>query len=196
MVRSQSSKPSVRDRILTTASVLFYQEGTQSVGIDRIIAESGVAKMSLYNHFKSKDALIAAWLVQQSDTWHAWLSAAVERLAPEPKDRLLAVFDALTEWFEQPDFRGCAFVNTSIGLANSAHPGHAVITAHRQKIADYVIHLAYQVEPPNPELLAQQIMLLIEGAVVMAAMQKDTGTAVRAKQIARVLMSESVADSS
>jgi AcrR family transcriptional regulator len=74
-----SSKPSARDLIMQAASTLFYQEGTQNVGIDRIIAESGVAKMSLYNHFKSKDALIAAWLQQRDANWREWFQETVEK---------------------------------------------------------------------------------------------------------------------
>ena len=92
MAPTKSSRPSVRDRILSTASELFYKEGVNNVGIDRIIAESGVAKMSLYNHFKSKDDLIAAWLQQRDERWRTWFKATVEGLATEPSDRVLAIF--------------------------------------------------------------------------------------------------------
>ena len=104
MARSSSSRSSARDRILNAASELFYREGVQNVGIDRIIAESGVAKMSLYNHFKSKDALIAAWLQERDVSWRTWFQTTVEQLVTEPCDRILAVFDALHEWLTSLTF--------------------------------------------------------------------------------------------
>ncbi|NET11247.1 MAG: helix-turn-helix transcriptional regulator, partial [Symploca sp. SIO2B6] len=127
MARTQSSRPPVRDRILAAASRLFYQEGIQNVGVDRIISESGVAKMSLYNHFKSKDALIAAWLKQRDEEWCTWFHARMDALSTgidvegsqliAAQRRLLIIFDVLYEWFEQPNFRGCAFINSTVELA-------------------------------------------------------------------------------
>ncbi|MCM1982546.1 TetR/AcrR family transcriptional regulator [Lyngbya confervoides] len=111
-----------RDRIMQAASTLFYQKGVQNVGIDRIIAELGVAKMSLYNHFKSKDALIAAWLQQRDHNWRDWFQHRVEALATAPQERLLAMFDALQKWFSQPDFCGCAFINSAVELVDPEHP--------------------------------------------------------------------------
>lgn len=188
MAKPKSSRPSARDRILAAASELFYQEGVQSVGIDRIIAESGVAKMSLYNHFKSKDALIAAWLQQQEGSWWTWLRATVERLATDPGDRLLAIFDALQGWFEQADFRGCAFINSAIELANADHPGYRVCMDHQQANFDYLLDLVRAAELPNPEVMAQQLLILVEGAIVVAMMQRNSEAAMQAKQAAAVLI--------
>ncbi len=87
----RTKRPSACDRILATATDLFYKEGVQNVGIDRIIAESGVAKMSLYNNFKSKDELIAAYLQQQDENWGNWFTRRVEEIATDPRERLLVV---------------------------------------------------------------------------------------------------------
>ena len=111
----------LRQRVLDTAAKLFYRDGVRAVGVDRIASESGVAKMTLYYHFGSKDDLVAAWLRQRDEEWMSWLRDAVGRRRGH---RLLAVFDALREWFEMPTFRGCAFVNghAELGWTN----GHAV----------------------------------------------------------------------
>ena len=186
-----SSRPSVRDRILVTASELFYAEGVQNVGIDRIIAESGVAKMSLYNHFKSKDALIAAWLQQQDGSWRTWFEATVERLATQPEERVLAIFDALAECFSQPDFRGCAFLNSAVELVNPEHPGYQVSLDHQQAIFEYILSLVEAANLPNPEKLTQQLIILMAGATVTAMMQRNSKAAETARQAAATLIAAS-----
>lgn len=183
-----SGRPSARDRILAAAADLFYQEGIQNVGIDRIIATSGVAKMSLYNHFKSKDALVAAWLQQRDEAWRSWFQGRVEALATSPSDRLLVIFDALGEWFAQSDFRGCAFLNTTVELADPAHPGCQVAAAHQQAVADYLLDLVEQADLPEPQAIAQQLLILIEGAIVTALAQRSPAPAQQAKQVAEVLL--------
>ncbi|WP_299488350.1 TetR/AcrR family transcriptional regulator [Acaryochloris sp. IP29b_bin.137] len=188
MARKKKSRSSARDRILAAASELFYQEGTQNVGIDRIIAESGVAKMSLYNHFKSKDALITAWLQQRDEDWRAWFQARVESLATEPCDRILAIFDALVEWIEQPDFRGCAFINSTVELVDPEHPGYQVAIEHQRAISDYVLSLVTVAGLNNPDMLAKQLLVLIEGAIVVSMMQGNSDAALSAKQIAATLL--------
>ncbi|MGF1498613.1 MAG: TetR/AcrR family transcriptional regulator [Elainellaceae cyanobacterium] len=190
MPRSKSSRSSARDRILATAADLFYQEGVQNVGVDRIIAESGVAKMSLYNHFKSKDALIAAWLQQRDEHWRRWFQSTVERLAENPGDRLLAVFDALKEWFEQTDFRGCAFINSTVELVNCDHPGCQIAMEHQQAVSDYILSLVKAADLPESESIAQQLVILIEGAIVVAMMRRCSESAAQAKQAAAVLIEQ------
>ncbi|MGJ3250781.1 MAG: TetR/AcrR family transcriptional regulator [Elainellaceae cyanobacterium] len=183
-----SSKLPARDRILKAASDLFYQEGVQNVGIDRIIAESGVAKMSLYNHFKSKDALIAAWLQQRDINWRNWFQNTVENKATEPAERLLAMFDALGEWFSQPDFRGCAFINSSVELVDPEHPGYQVAIEHQQAIYDYILQLVNEAEIANPEVVAERLLLLVEGAIVVAMMRRSPAAAAHAKAAATTLI--------
>jgi len=191
MAPTKTSRIPVRDRILAAASELFYREGVQNVGIDRIIAESGVAKMSLYNHFKSKDALIAAWLEQQDDSWRNCFLARVEALATAPGDRLLAIFDVLKEWFEEPNFRGCAFINSAVELVHSDHPGYQVALAHNQATHAFVLRLVHAAQLSNPEALAQQIILLMEGAIVVAMIQRNAEVALQAKQAATTLIAAS-----
>ncbi|ARV60560.1 TetR family transcriptional regulator [Nostocales cyanobacterium HT-58-2] len=188
MTKQKAIRKSVHERILNTASDLFYREGIRNVGIDRIIAESGVAKMSLYNHFKSKDALIEAWLRQQDEQWCKWLKTTIEQQASHPSEQLLAIFDALREWFEGPDFRGCAFINASVELANPDHPGHRVALEHQQSIYHYIKSLAQAAEVSSPEQLARQLLLLIQGAIVVAMMERSWSTAAQAKKAAAMLI--------
>lgn len=173
---------------MQTASTLFYQEGVHTVGIDRIIAESGVAKMSLYNHFKSKDALIAAWLEQRDANWREWFQKTVEKKATDPVERLFAMFDALEEWFSQPDFRGCAFINSSIELVDAEHPGYRVAIDHQQAIYDYILQLVNAAEIANPEVVGEQLLLLVEGAIVVAMMRRQPAAATHAKAAATMLI--------
>ncbi len=185
---TSSSKPSVRDRIMQAASTLFYQEGVQNVGIDRIITESGVAKMSLYNHFKSKDALIAAWLQQRDVNWREWFQKTVEKQATAPAERLLAMFDVLEEWFSQPDFRGCAFINSSVELVDPEHPGYQVAIEHQQALYGYILHLVQAAELDHPNAVAEQLLLLVEGAIVVAMMRRSPAAAIHAKTAAAMLI--------
>ncbi|MGB3189273.1 MAG: TetR/AcrR family transcriptional regulator [Limnoraphis sp.] len=186
-----SSRSCVRDRILMTASELFYKEGVQNVGIDRIIAESGVAKMSLYNHFKSKDTLIAAWLQQQDESWRTWFQETVERLATQPEERVLAIFDALKECFEQPNFRGCAFLNSAVELVDPEHPGYQVSLEHQQATFDYILSLVKAANLPDAEELTEQLVILAVGATVVAMMKRNSKAAMQAKQAAARLIAES-----
>ncbi len=116
------TQSAARERVLDAASELFYREGIRAVGIDTIIARAGVAKMTFYHHFKSKDLLVVEFLRRRDERWRRWLAETVERLSPDPRERPLAIFDALAGRFANPDYRGCAFINT---VAETADPGHA-----------------------------------------------------------------------
>ena len=106
------ARGSARDRILETAYRLFSRHGIQAVGIDTIVAESHVAKMTLYRYFPSKEDLVLAFLDLRQQRWtHEWLEAGIERRAATPQERLLSVFDLLDEWFRRSDFEGCPFIS-------------------------------------------------------------------------------------
>lgn len=188
MPASKSPRKPVRERILETACELFYQEGIQNVGIDRIIAESGVAKMSLYNHFKSKDALIEAFLRQRDQQWRDWFVARVEERSSEPKQQLLILFDVLQEWFESSDFRGCAFINATVELANPSHPGCQAALDHQLAVYHYILNLVQTEGIESAESVARQLFLLIQGAIVMAMMQDHPQAATEAKSAAVILL--------
>jgi AcrR family transcriptional regulator len=158
-----------RERILATASRLFYQDGVRASGIDRIIAESGVAKMSFYRHFPSKADLVRAFLAARHQSWMAWFSAAVERRVEQ--QGLAAIAGALGEWFAQPDFRGCAFINMV------AETGRDFPTAieHKRDLSAFVEALAARLSLPAPRRTAAKAMIIIEGMIVRAQMGETEG---------------------
>lgn len=190
--RVKTNRVPVSDRILATASALFYREGVHNVGVDRIIAESGVAKMSLYNHFNSKDVLIAAYLEERNATWGVQFPKTVESLTDDPQARLLAVFDVLHDWFGQPSFRGCAFINSTIELANPTHTAVDIAMQHKQMIYDCLLDWAEDAGTDDPEALAQQLAILVDGAIVVA-MRQGGAAAIQAKQAAAILIQNSLA---
>lgn len=169
--------PSARDRILDTAARLFYRDGYRATGIDKIIAESGVAKMSLYRHFPSKNDLIAAFLERRHDHWMAWFEDAVRRrLAARRNLDVLA--DALAEWFQTEDYRGCAFINVVAEAGGGAGDdprlaGHAV--SHKRSLADFVAGVARDLHLKDPAAVAEEAMVCIEGMIVRY--QMDPGAA-------------------
>ncbi|MDN4055971.1 helix-turn-helix domain-containing protein [Massilia sp. YIM B02763] len=166
-------QPSARERILDTAKRLFYRDGLRATGIDRIIAESGVAKMSLYRHFPSKNDLIAAFLVWRHDHWMGWFSGAVEARLAE-RAELGAVADALGEWFAQDDFRGCAFINAVAetgAVEEGLHLRQAIV--HKQALEDYLADVAVRLGLNEPALAAQEAMLCVEGMIVRAQFRRD-----------------------
>ncbi|WP_373376646.1 TetR/AcrR family transcriptional regulator [Cupriavidus nantongensis] len=163
--------PSARDRILDTAARLFYQEGYRATGIDRIIAESGVAKMSLYRHFASKNALIAAFLARRHDEWMAWFRQDVKaRLAERP--RLDVIADTLADWFGR-DFRGCAFINV-VAEAGGDAQAQQQAAAHKADLEAFVADIAARLGLREPQAVGAEAMLCIEGMIVRYQMQPDS----------------------
>ena len=175
------------ERILRTASDLFYREGIRAVGIDRVIAASGVAKSTLYKHFPSKDALVVACLERRDAPARAWLEEETRRRGATPDERVLGLFDVLADWFAGATFRGCAFTNASLELADSAHPAHAVTVAHKDAIRAFLRDLCAECGVPDPDELAAQLMLLYDGAIVTAVIRHDPTAARAARAAARTL---------
>lgn len=176
-----------RERILDTARTLFYRRGVNNVGIDEIIAESGVAKATLYKHFPGKDALILEYMRQGDRRWTAWLRGRVEELSPDPAGRLLAVFGALEEWFGLPHFRGCLLTNVVTALPDPT-PARALLAAHKAAVRAYFEELAAQADARDPARLADEVLLLMEGATAVARADQDPAAARRAQVVARTLL--------
>jgi AcrR family transcriptional regulator len=179
-----------RDRILEAAYELFSQRGIRAVGIDAIVERSGVARMTLYRHFPSKDALVLAFLERREQRWTKdWLQHEVEQRAAAPSDRLLAIFDVFDVWFQRQDFEGCSFINV---LLEFAEPGHAIHLAsgdHLARIRAWVQRLATEAGVADPEAFAKQWHILMKGSIV-AAGEGDRQAARRAQDIGALLLRE------
>jgi AcrR family transcriptional regulator len=179
-----------RQRILETADRLFYQEGVRAVGIDRIIAEAGVAKMSLYKHFPSKDDLILAVLQYREVGVLEFFRSAMERHGRKTKTPLRAFFAALKEWFETSGFRGCAFQNAAVELADPAHPGTQFVRGHKQRFGQFLRGLVEETVGKAAAKVAPAVTILVEGAVVTAVIQGKPDAADVARDAALKLVGE------
>ncbi len=172
---------------------MFNRDGYRATGIDKILAESGVAKMTLYNHFVSKDELILAALERRDARWRNWFRHAVERRAETPRGRLLAVFDALDEWFAQADFQGCMFMRAASEYGDCDDPIHAVAAEHQRLLLAELRGLAAAAGAKRPAKLGREILLLVMGAIVATQVNGPVDAGKAAKKAAEVLIEEALA---
>jgi AcrR family transcriptional regulator len=187
MVTAVGREGSARERILDTASVLFYRDGYHAVGIDTIVAASGVAKMTLYRHFPSKDDLIAAYLERSEVRFWDWLEGEIASV-DDPKARLIAAFDAVAALATSARCLGCTFQAAAAEFPELGHPGHVVALAHKRRVLDRLGTLAGQAGLRDPDALAAQLLLLMDGAWVAARMFGPDSHAGSAGQAARILI--------
>ncbi len=177
-----------RERILEAAYELFSRQGIRAVGIDSIVASSGVARMTLYRHFASKDALVLAFLERREARWiKDWLQREVELRAVDPGDRLLAIFDVFDEWFQRPDFEGCSFINVLLEIAEPGHVVHQASRDYLARIRAFVGELASAAGVADPDAFARQWHILMKGSIV-AAGEGDQLAAQRAQEIGALLL--------
>jgi len=174
----------VRDRLLDAAERLIYRGGIHGTGVDTILAEASVARMSLYNQFGNKDGLVLAALERRDRRWMGWYEARVTALAPAGGGRVLAMFDALDEWFREPDFHGCAFINAAGEIGDPGHEVRHLVARHKLALARFVTMVAREA---GAEPLARSLFLLIEGAIV-SAMVEDRPDAARDARTAAARM--------
>ena len=175
----------VRDRLLNAAEDLFYARGIQAVGMDAIRDAAGVPLKRLYKLFPAKEQLVEAYLERRDRTWRASLAEYVER-HPDPRERILAVFDWLQTWFSEPGFRGCAWIN-SYGELGPASPAVAAQTRrHKEAFRAYLRGLV--TAAALPQSVADSLYLLAEGAMVTAAIFATAEPATRARSAAEQLL--------
>ncbi len=173
-----------RQRLLNTAETLFYAEGLRAVGVERILAVSGVGRASFYRHFTGKDALVVAVLEGRDERWRAWLTERVAAHGGHP----LAVFDALAERFATEDFRGCAFINTMAESADPDSPAHRVAALHKTRVVELLEQLIRDAGLPHPATRAREFALLMDGAIVTALRERTPAAAARARTVAEALL--------
>jgi AcrR family transcriptional regulator len=182
-------RSSARERLLSAANELFYAEGVQTVGIDRIIAQAGVAKASLYSLFGSKEGLVRAYLAARHDGTTDRLTAAIARQR-SPRGRLPSVFDAQGELFAQPGFRGCAIVAASAEAPRGGLVEQAAAD-YRAWVRALFTDLAEQSGASDPVELARKLQLLYDGAGFAARMDRDPSIALSARAAAESLLDAS-----
>ncbi len=179
---------SKKQELIERALFAFYKGGFQAVGMDRLAKETGISKTSMYKHFDTKEDLILEVLNLRDERFRNWFISRTEEMARTPIERLLAIFDALDEFFSEKEFRSCMFIRASSEYPDRDHPIHQSSARHKRLLLAYVIGLAEQAGAKDPEVLARQLMLLKEGAIVTAHLQGAEGVAENAKEAAKILL--------
>lgn len=178
---------SVRDRLLGAANELFYEEGVHTVGIDRVIERAGVAKASLYSTFGSKEELVRAYLAARAEARQRRISERIAR-HDDPRDRILSIFDLLGEQVAAPTYRGCAFVNASAEEPRGETKVTRACTDSRTWLRNLFTELARDAGASDPVQLGRKLMLLYDGATVIASMDRDPSAAAEARAMTAALL--------
>lgn len=178
-----------RERILTAAEQLIYQNGIHATGMDLLVKTSGVARKSIYRYFATKDEVAAAALNARDVRWMQWFRTECDK-ADTPQDRILNMFTVLKGWFESDGFRGCAFINTAGEVGDPDDPIRHIARLHKEKLLDYTLELTQQVNSDQPLALARKLLVLIEGAITTARVMGDYKSADDARDVAQLLLKE------
>lgn len=189
-----------REQLVSVAFGLFYRYGVHAIGINRVIAESGVAKKTLYNHFPSKEALVAATVEYRDRQFSSWIEGRTQ-LAPDGQSAILALFDALDDWFNEREklihpFHGCYFINVSAEFSDLNHPVHQQCASHKRAMLGLISGYISQIfsDEKTVVTLSEAVATLKEGATVQAHVMGDLKAAVKAKAIAEELLKARFAD--
>jgi AcrR family transcriptional regulator len=183
--RDVASRPEpslgVKDRLVATASELFYREGVRAVGIQRVIEEAGVAKASLYAHFDSKDDLVAACLDQRVSAWRAHVETRLRGSTLDARGKLLAMFDVQVERIRNPEFRGCPLQSLSAEIAAPDHPAKRVLAGHRQWLRDLFTTLVTEAGLQPAAEVVGALVVLYDGAAAVALVDGSASLANHAR---------------
>jgi len=180
-----------KERLFQTAARLFYEHGYRATGVDTIAAESGIGKMTLYRHFPTKDDLIVAYL-QDSNAVFWENFEQITKEIPTPREKLLAFFKSLQEYVLSPACYGCPFLNAATEYPEADYPGHQVAVEHKQSVRARFNQLAEEAGARQPEVLANALFLLMDGAYMAARMYRasPSNPAANVAEAARQLIYE------
>jgi AcrR family transcriptional regulator len=178
----------MRERILTAASGLFQANGINATGVDTIVAEAGIAKMTLYKYFPAKEDLILEVVRKRSQEFSDWLSKRLERTATNPSEKLQQLFDGVEEWLADPRCSGLPFIKASAEFPQPDNAVNRLSAELSREFRDYITSLAKEADIRTPEALGLQLAMLIEGAVLSEQFSKNSGALGHARQAARILI--------
>ncbi len=177
-----------REHLIDVASRIFNRLGYHGAGIDQVIAESGIAKTTLYRYFESKEDLIVAVLRRIDEQYRDQMRQTVDKLAPSLKDKLITTFDFLETWFSDNEFYGCPFMSAAAEYSDRLSPVFMEASTHKRLVLTYFEELARAGEFNDPKRIANEVNLLHEGATAIAHITGDPQEAIRAKCIAQTLI--------
>ncbi|WP_084709730.1 TetR/AcrR family transcriptional regulator [Rubrobacter aplysinae] len=174
-------------RILEAASRLFYEQGIRAVGVDAIVEEADVAKVTLYNNFGSKDELAAAYVRERRGRWQRWIQGFVDE-AEESSRKLVVIFDALERWLEVGGYRGSAAINAFSEISDPEHPARVAAQEYKEWTQGYLKELAGEAGSKDPDKLAERIWILLEGATITSVMEESSAPVHEARELAQTLV--------
>ena len=181
---------SKRDELVQNALKAFYAGGFHAIGMDRLAKETGVSKTAIYKHFRTKDDLILATLRLRDEQFRNWMVRRVEALASDPRDQLLATFTALGEWFDEPAYKSCMFIKASSEYQDRANPIHQTAAEHKKLLLNYLTQLAKDAGLAKPDEVAQQLLIIKEGAIVLAHLHDPKTIAASARRAAEAIIAQ------
>ncbi|ACK51750.1 transcriptional regulator, TetR family [Methylocella silvestris BL2] len=185
----EDSRDAPPRRLLLEAAIrLFCRGGIGATSVDAVVAESGIARMTLYNHFGSKEGLVLAALQHEGAAWRTWFFTRLAEIGGPARARLIGVFDILEEWFVRDDYFGCAFMNAVLEARNQDGAVAAITFAHKAQVLEQLRALAAAAGAAEPDALAQQIDLVMDGAIVKALIKRSAQPALEAKIVAAALL--------
>lgn len=175
------------ERLLSCTEQLIYRDGICATGMDAIVKASGVSRKTIYKHFGTKDRLVAEALKRRDLRWMAWFEASLESFEGS-RAQLLGAFDVLADWFRSADFHGCAFINTAGEVSGPDNPVRQVARVHKEKLHHCLAQRCIDIGAEQPQQLAGQLLLLIDGAITSALVSGRVDAAVDAQRIAETLL--------
>lgn len=170
-MKTEAATP--REKLFQTAARLFFQHGYRAIGVDTIAAESGIGKMTLYRHFPSKDDLIAAYLRESDRDFWAYFEQSIQSASPA-REQLLAFFQSLQDYATSPACYGCPFINVASEYPEPDYPGHQIALVHKQSVRMRFTELSREAGASQPQVLANALLLLMDGAYIAARMYGDS----------------------
>jgi AcrR family transcriptional regulator len=176
-----------RATILEAATGVLYERGLDGIGVAELCARIGVSKETLYRHFGTKDGLVEAMLEARSERVVSWLAEAVAAAGDDPGDQLAAVFDALQQWYDDPAFRGCAMLNAA--AQHHVEAVHTITARHLGRYLELLTGIAGRAGAADPHVLGRQLLMLVEGATVVAEHHDAVGAGEHARHAALTLLS-------
>lgn len=180
---------SMREKLIKAGHEIFYREGFLAVGLDRLLNEVGCSKQTFYNHFESKDDLIVAVIDQHHEWWSTEIKERLMRIAgPEPRAQLLAIFDITEEILNDPEYRGCIYINAAVEFPLPHHPAHQSARKAKADGVEMLRSLAERAGASNPEAMAQEIDMILEGALVTKQVSPECDIMTVARSAATTLI--------
>ncbi len=191
--KADESGPSARERILSAASELFCRYGINAIGVDAIVEDAGTAKSTLYKIFGSKEALVREVLRREGETWRNMLFSALDAHDGRPEEKLLAIFGVLEAWFSDPKYYGCPFIN-AVGEHDKLDDSIREVTlVHKKSVLKRIGQLAAKCGVEEPDELAHEFAVIIDGAIVAALITRDPTIATVARRSAEAVLMRATA---